>query len=123
VRKPFKEVLEKTGAKRDEILEWIRNKDTFGHTILMYFPKRLSAYQPTLYCLETEYDSLLIDIFSCLPVPTVFCRVGEKLMMKVYLQNNSLESKYISFKVMSELRKKELVKNYTNSVIQYGYRF
>ncbi|MGD2247134.1 MAG: hypothetical protein PVF58_01925 [Candidatus Methanofastidiosia archaeon] len=123
VRKPFKEVLENTGAKRDEILEWIRNKDTFGHTILMYFPKGLSAYQPTLYCVETEHDSLLIDIFSWLPVPTVFCRVGKKLMMKVYLQNNSLEGKYIVFKVMSELRKKELVKNYTNSVIQYYYRF
>lgn len=123
MRKPFKEVLERTGTKRDEILGWIRNRDKFGQTILMYFPKGLSAYQPTLYCLETDNDPLLIDIFSCLPVPTVFCRVGGKLMMKIYLQNDSLEGKYISFKVMSELRKKELVKNYTNSVVQYYYRF
>ena len=48
---------------------------------------------------------------------------GEKLMMKIYLKNDSLEGKYISFKVMSDLRKKELVKDYTNSVVQYYYRF
>lgn len=123
LRKPFKLVLERTGARREEILDWIRDRHKFGHTIVMYFPAGLRAYQPTLYCLETDYDSLIIDIFSSLPVPTVFYRIGTKLMMKIYLKNDSLEGKYISFKVLSELRKKELVKNYTNSVIQYGYRF
>jgi len=122
LRKPFKSVLKNTGAKRDTILDWIKKRNRFGHTILMYFPDGLSAYQPTVYCLETDHDSLLIDIFSSLPVPSVFFRIGEKLIMKLYLKNDSLEGKYISFKVMSALRKKELVKNYTNSIIQYGYR-
>ena len=123
LRKPFKSVLKKTGADRATILDWIKKRNRFGHTIVMYFPDGLSAYQPTVYCLETDYDFLLIDIFSSLPVPTVFFRIGEKLIMKVYLKNDSLEGKYISFKVISELRKKELVKNYTNSIIQYYFRF
>ena len=42
----------------------------------MYFPDGLSAYQPTVYCLETDHDYLLIDIFSSLPVPAVFFRIG-----------------------------------------------
>ncbi len=122
LRKPFKMVLEKTGAKRNEILDWMKRRNEFGHTIVMYFPVGLSSYQPTIYCVDTSCDSLLIDIFSALPVPTVFYRIGEKLMMKVYLQNNSLEGKYISNKVLSELRKKELAKDYANSIIQYWYR-
>ncbi len=123
LRKSFKAVLKNTGATRNTILDWIKKRNRFGHTILMYFPDGLSAYQPTVYCLETDHDYLLIDIFSSLPVPAVFFRIGEKLMMKIYLKNDSLEGKYISFKVMSDLRKKELVKDYTNSVVQYYYRF
>ncbi len=122
LRKPFKLVLEKTGAKRDQILDWLKRRDQFGHTIVMYFPLGLNAYQPTIYCIDTVHDSLLIDFFSSLPVPTVFYRIGKKLMVKVYLQNNSLEGKYISNKVLSELRKKELVEGYTNSTVQYYYR-
>lgn len=123
LRKPFKLVLKNTGAKRNTILNWIKMRNRFGHTIVMYFPDGLSAYQPTVYCLETDYDFLLIDIFSSLPVPAVFFRIGKKLIMKIYLKNDSLEGKYISFKVLSELRKKELVRNYTNSIVQYYYRF
>lgn len=122
LRKPFKVVLEKTGAKRDEILDWMKRRNQFGHTIVMYFPNGLRSYQPTIYCIDTSCDSLLIDIFSALPVPTVFYRIGGKLMMKVYLENDSLEGKYISNKVLSTLRKKELAKSYANSTIQYGYR-
>lgn len=122
MRKPFKSVLAKTGAKRDQILDWLKRRDQFGHTIVMYFPLGLNSYQPTIYCIDTSHDSLLIDFFSSLPVPTVFYRIGEKMMVKVYLQNNSLEGKYISDKVLSELRKKELVDGYSNSVVQYYYR-
>ncbi|MBU7025400.1 MAG: hypothetical protein HXS48_00545 [Theionarchaea archaeon] len=122
MRKPFKLVLKKTGAKRDQISDWMKRRDQFGHTIVMYFPLGLNSYQPTIYCIDTCFDSLLIDFFSSLPVPTVFYRIGEKLMVKVYLQNNSLEGKYISNKVLSKLRKKELVEGYTSSIVQYYYR-
>jgi hypothetical protein len=122
MRKPFKSVLERTGAKRDQILDWLKRRDQFGHTIVMYFPLGLNAYQPTIYCINTSHDFLIIDFFSSLPVPTVFYRIGEKLMVKVYLQNDILEGKYISNKVLSELRKKELVDGYTNSTVQYYYR-
>ena len=121
MRKPFKLVLNKTGAKRDQILNWMKRRDQFGHTIVMYFPLGLNSYQPTIYCIDTCFDSLLIDFFSSLTVPTVFYRIGEKLMVKVYLQNNSLEGKYISNKVLSKLRKKELVEGYTSSIVQYYY--
>ncbi len=122
LRKPFKTVLRKTGAKRDKILDWMKKRSQFGHTLVMYFPKGLGAYQPVIYCVDTSCDSLLIDIFSSLPVPTVFYRIKEKLMVKVYLQNDSLEGKFTTNKALSELRKKELVEDYTNSVVQYNYR-
>lgn len=122
LRKPFKVVLKNTGAKRDHVLDWMKRRDQFGHTIVMYFPLGLESYQSTLYCIDTSYDALLIDLFSSLPTPTVFYRVGEKLMVKVYLQSNRFEGRYISNKVLSELRKKELIDGYTSSIVQYYYR-
>ena len=122
LRKPFKAVLKNTGAKRDQVLDWMKRRDQFGHTIVMYFPLGLDVYQSTVYCIDTSYDALIIDLFSSLPTPTVFYRVGGKLMVKTYLQSNRFEGRYISNKVLSELRKKELINSYTSSIVQYYYR-
>ena len=102
-------------------MTWIRNRDDFSQTITMYFPEGLNTYQPTVFCVESEYDSVLIDLFSWLPVSTVFYRVEDKLLISFYLPYN-LEGRYIVREVLSTLRKKELVTNYTNSIVEYYFR-
>jgi hypothetical protein len=120
-RKPFVDVLRNTHTYTNKLWSWIKTIDDFGHVIVMYFPHGLGSYQATVYCIETEYDSLLIDIFSLLPVSTVFYRVSNKLLMSVYLPY-SLDGRFIVRKVLSTLKKKELVEKYTNSIVEYGYR-
>jgi len=119
-RRPIREILRTTNAYSDKIMEWIRNRDTFGHTIIMYFPEGLAAYQPTTYCIETEHDSVLIDLFSCFPVSTIFYRLNKKLMISTFLPF-TLEGKLIARKTLSVLRKKELAGKYTNSIDEYYY--
>lgn len=120
-RRPIKEILRTTDAYSDKIIKWLRNRDRFGHTIIMYFPEGLAAYQPTTYCIETEYDSLLIDLFSWLPVSTIFYRLNRKMIMNVFLPFN-VEAKQLIRRILSVLGKKELVADYTNSIDEYGYR-
>ncbi len=120
-RTPIKEILRTTDAYSDKIMDWIKNRDRFGHTITMYFPEGLSAYEPTTYCVETEYDSLLIDLFSCFPVSTIFYRLHDKLMISTFLPF-TLEGKKISRRILSFLKKRELVERYTNSIDEYDYR-
>jgi len=121
LRKSFADVLKKTGTYKDKIMTWIRTRDDFGQTITMYFPEGLNTYQPTVFCVESEYDSVLIDLFSWLPASTVFYRVEDKLLISFYLPYN-LEGRYIVREVLSTLRKKELVTNYTNSIVEYYFR-
>ena len=124
-RKSYRAILRKTGAYSNKILRWLRSCDKFGQTIVMYFPNGLGAYQPTTYVVETEHDSLLIELFSCFPVPTVFFRIEKYLLFKVYLPF-SLEGdppyRAIPYIVLNFLKKRKLVLNYTNSIDQYYYR-
>ncbi len=82
--------------------------------------KKLNTYQLTTFFIETEYDSLLIDLFSSFPVSTVFYRLDNCVMMSIYLPY-TLEARSIVHKVLCELGKKELVSKYTNSITEYHY--
>jgi hypothetical protein len=124
-RKSYRTILKNTGAYSKKILRWLRTCDQFGQTIVMYFPDGLGAYQPTTYLVETEYDSLLIDLFSCFPVSTVFFRLGKYLLFKVYLPfslDGDPPYRSIPYTILNFLKKRKLVLNYTNSIDQYYYR-
>jgi hypothetical protein len=125
LRKPFTQIIESTGAYSDKIMAWFRNRDKFGNTITMFFPEGESSYQLSLFCVEISksYDWFLIDLFSQLPTSSVFYRIRKKLMMCIYLPFfPSPDARIIVRKVLSILQKKELVKRYTNSIVEYYKR-
>ncbi|MBU7044986.1 MAG: hypothetical protein HXS54_01000 [Theionarchaea archaeon] len=121
LRKPFAQVMRETSTYSDKIMKWFHRKDEFGHTVTMYFPQGLSSYLPTLYAIDTEYESLMIHLFSELPTPTVFYKIQDTVMMSVYLPF-TLEDRILIRKALSVLQKKELVNRYTNSIAEYFYR-
>jgi len=121
LRIPFAQVVRSVGTYNDKTWSWFRNRDTFGDTITMFFPKGESSYMLSLYVIKTEYDSLLIDIFSQLPTSTLFYRMEERVIMGVYLPF-TLEGRFIVRKALSVLQKEELVDEYTNSNVEYYFR-
>ena len=121
VRKRFTHVMEETGAYSDKILGWFRNRDRFGDTITMFFPEGERYYQLTLYVIETRYDNILIDIFSQLPTSSIFYRVDKYLVMSIYI-SFPFEARSLVWRILSLLKEKKLVKNYTNSIVEYGFR-
>jgi hypothetical protein len=121
LRKPFSTVLKESGTYSDKIIKWFHNRDKFGHTITMFFPQGESSYQLTLYAIKTSSDSLLIELFSRLPTSSVFYRVGDFLMMTIYI-SFPFTARSIVRRVLSYLKKKELIDTYTNSIIEYSYR-
>ena len=120
MRKPFLQVIKNTGTYSNKIAKWMKSRDEFGQTIITYFPQGVAAYQLSTFCIETEYDSLLIDLFSSFPVSTIFYRLDNRVMMSIYLPY-TLEGRSIVHRALSELRKKELVGEYTNSITEYHY--
>ncbi len=122
-RKHLAKVLRNTGTYKDKIMNWIRTKEQFGDVIVMYFPRGEDHYLLSIYSIETNLDSLIIDLFSMFPVSTVFYRVKDTLMVCAYLPfYPSPEGRYTVNEVLSTLKEKELVRKYTNSIVQYHYR-
>lgn len=121
LRKQFTHVIEETGAYSDKIMEWFRSRDKFGNTITMFFPEGERYYQLTSYIIETSYDNVLIDIFSQLPTSSVFYRIGKYLIMLIYI-SFPFEARSLVRRILSLLKEKKLVRSYTNSIVEYGYR-
>jgi len=121
VRIPFTSVVQSAETYNDKAWSWFKDRDKFGDIIMFYFPKGEGSYIPSLYVIETNHDSVLIDIFSELPTTTVFYRLSGKVMMLAYLPF-TLEGRSVVRKALSILEKEELVTSYTNSVIEYHYR-
>lgn len=123
MRKPFLEILENIGTYSEKIQNWFKRRNEFGQTIVTFFPHGEPSYMPSLFLIETSYDSLIIDIFSSFPVSNVFYRINDRLIMCIYLPfYPSPKGRYIVREILSILEKKELVKDYTNSIVEYYYR-
>jgi hypothetical protein len=123
VRRPIREIIRDLDTYADKVIGWFRKRDEFGHTIITYFPDGESSYLPSLFSIKTEYDALLIDLFSCLPVSNVFYRLDDRLILWINIPFfPSPEARILPFKILSILKKEELVDDYTNSVVQYHYR-
>lgn len=121
MRRPFLQVFKNVKTYSDKIQSWFKRRDEFGQTMMTFFPEGESSYLPSLFFVKTDYDSLIIDIFSTFPVTNVFYRIGDVLVMCLYLPF-SLEGRYFVREALSILKKEELVESYTNSIVEYGYR-
>lgn len=50
----------------------------------MYYPETISAYEPYLFMIETDFEDFIIDIFSELPTTSWYFKVGKYLFMYIY---------------------------------------
>jgi hypothetical protein len=121
MRKPLSSVMKRNHIYSDKIMDWIRRRDEFGQTLTFYFPEGESIYLPFIYILKTDYDSVIIDIFSQLPVSSTFYRVGGHLIMALHVPFRFVIRSLIR-NVLSKLQDESLIEGYDNSIVEYHYR-
>ena len=121
MRKSLSSVMRNTHVYSDKIMDWMRRREEFGQTLVFYFPEGESTYLPYIYVLETDYDSVVIELFSQLPVTVAFYRLGGRLVMTLYVPFR-LAVRSLVRNVLSDLQEKALVDGYDNSIIEYHYR-
>ena len=120
-RKPFREIIREIDTYSDKVLDWFENKDRFGQVITMYFPEGEGSYLLSLFSIKTDNDALLIDLFSHFPMSNVFYRIDDRLIMLIYLPF-LVEARMLVRKVLFALKKRELVEEYSNSIVEYYHR-
>lgn len=122
LRKPFASVIKSTRTYNDKAWDWFKSRHKFGDTITFFYPNGEGAYAPSMYFIDTDYDSIIIDLFSQLPTSVLFYRMCDKVVLTTYLPF-TLEGRSIVRRALSILKKEKLVNGYTNSVVDYYYRF
>lgn len=121
MRKPFLPIMKEYKIYSDKIMKWIRRQNEFGNTIVMYYPEGEKNYLTYVYALDTDHDSLIIDLFSQLPASSIFYRLCDRLIMTIYVPFPYMARTFVR-KVLSRLQKENFVKGYTNSIMEYSYR-
>lgn len=121
MRKPLLPLMKKYHLYSDKIMNWIKNRDQFGQTFTFFYPEGEGAYLPIIYAMKTEYDTLIIDLFSRLPVNSVFYRIDKYLLLTIYIPFRYFLRLLIR-KVFSDLGEANLIEDYDNAVIEYHYR-
>ena len=121
MRKPFLPIMKTHTIYSDKIMNWIKERDTFGQTFTFYYPEGEGAYLPVMYAMKTEYDSLIIDLFSQLPVTSVFYRLRDLFFMTLYIPF-PLFARSLVRMVLSRLQESGLIEDYDNAIIEYHFR-
>lgn len=121
IRKSLSSVMKKTHVYSDKIMDWMRRRTEFGQTLMFYLPEGESTYLPSNYVLKTDYDSVIIELFSQLPVTSAFYRIGGHLVMTLYVPFRLVVRSLVR-NVLSQLQEKSLIDEYDNSIIEYHYR-
>jgi hypothetical protein len=120
-RKPLTPVMRKHHVYSDKIMKWIRSSREFGQIITYYFPNGEAVYLPSIFMLNTDHDSLIIDIFSQLPLTNTYYRLGTYLIMTIHVPFQ-LRVKSLIRKALSRLQEDDIVETYDTSIIEYHYR-
>lgn len=121
LRKPLSSVMRKTHTYSDKIMSWLRRRNEFGQILTFYLPDGESMYLPSLYMIKTDYDSLVIDLFSQLPVTSTFYRVGRQLVMSIHVPFPFIVRSLVR-NVLSRLQDESLIEGYDNTIVEYHYR-
>lgn len=121
MRKPLSSVMRENQIYSDKIMNWIRRRNEFGQILMFYFPEGERTYLPSIYVLKTDYDSVVIDLFSQLPVSSAFYRVGGCLVMTLYVPFRLIVRSSVR-NVLSRLQEEALVEEYDNTIVEYHYR-
>lgn len=114
-------VMKETLISSTKVLGWFRRMKDFGTVITMFFPGGEEAYLPAIFVIKTEYDQVLIDLFSKLPASTVFYRLNDYLVMILYLPFSAAVTMFVR-EALNKMRRERLIEAYNNANIEFHHR-
>ncbi len=111
-----------------KIYDFFERLPTCCTIITYYFPVPISALEPYLFIMETDYEDLVIELFSELPTSCLFFKVADKLILYVFLKTeflrftdvdtNGFDRLHLNILIMN-LLKKGILKSETHTIVEY----
>jgi len=110
LRKKLSPVMKKHLISGTKLYAWLERLPEYCTIFTGYYPETLSAYDPYLYMVETDYEDFIVDLFSELPTTSTFFTISDKLFIYKEL--------YIPL-LLNELLNKEIIKSKARSITEF----
>jgi len=127
MRKPLGPLMKEYKISREEIYEFLERLPETCTVFTHYYPETLSAYDPFLFMIETDYEDFIIDLFSQLPATSSFFKVSDKLfvyvnVLKQLIKIDKEEITANKLKIpllLIDLMEKGIIKSYEYASVQH----
>ncbi len=79
--KPISPLMVKHCISWWKVDTWMKNLSKYCTVFTLYYPRKISSYDPYLFRIKTDCEDFIINLFSELPTSTLFFRVADSLFV------------------------------------------
>jgi hypothetical protein len=127
IRKKLSPVMKKNLISGGKLYNWFQKLPGCCTIYTGYYPETLSAYDPYLFMIETDYKDFIVELFSELPTTSTFFTVSELLFMyihvpKRYTSGISIQKTAKKLHIpllLNELIKREIIKSKARAITEF----
>lgn len=129
LRKKLTPIMKENLISGEKIYKWFNRLDETCTVFTQFFPEGVTAYEPCLCMMDTDYEDFIVDLFSQFPTSVMFFKVRNTLFCHLWVKKShlrvqtplkSVEELEIPF-IFRTLQKKKYVSKWWYSSIQYHY--
>ena len=85
LRRPLTHILKNPAISKDNLYNFLEKLPETCNINTHFYPETLSAYDPYLLMVDTDYEDFIIELFSQLPSSSSFFKVSDKLFSLIYV--------------------------------------
>ncbi len=84
--KPISPLMVKHCISWGKVDTWMKNLSKYYTVFTLYYPGKISSYDPYLFRIKTDCEDFIINLFSELPTSTLFFRVADTLFINAHVR-------------------------------------
>ena len=120
LRKKFSDLRKEHPISWRKYGEWKQNLTKYCTILLFYFPEGGRPFDVLTFCFKTDYEKFIVQLFSVLPVTSVFYTIGDYFFVNIFAPWDSRAQMKI-YDNISTLIKEKAVTDYMdgNRIVQW----
>lgn len=89
--KKLNPIMKENLISGQKIYEWFKRLNETCTVYTQFFPEGISAYEPYVFAMETDYEDFVIDVFSQFPTSPLFFRTGQTLFCSSHVKSGYMK--------------------------------
>lgn len=131
LRRKLSPIMRKNLISSDKIYKFLKRLPECCTVFTRHFPESISAYDPCLLMLETDYEDFIVDLFSQLPTSSFFFKVSDTLFLCARMERSSFRKAGLDMAditelriplLMEDLKKKGILKRTALSIFRFHWK-